>query len=426
MKITLGSLFDGIGGFPLAGSRYGIKTLWASEIEPFPIKVTKIRLPDMKHLGDITQINGAEIEPVDIITFGSPCQDLSVAGKRAGLAGERSGLFMEAVRIIKEMRNTYAGTNEPIRPRFAVWENVPGAFSSNKGEDFRAVLEEICRVKDETVVIPRPPKGKWSTVGAIMGNGYSVAWRILDAQYWGVPQRRRRIFLVADFGGRTAPEILFKRKSLSRYIAESGEAREEIAGGIGAGVDGTIPVLDMANPNNECNINIVPTLCSRMGTGGNQVPVFVNPNKTYAIQDSMIGRASGGDLGGGSETLIKQHYSVRRLTPLECERLQGFPDGWTDIPGQTEATQEELEFWREVWLTWDKTQAEDPEKVKPRTDNRLLRWLKNPVSDSAQYKALGNSLAVPCVEYVLEGISECEHGKLIKRESEDGHRPDCN
>ena len=227
--ITLGSLFDGIGGFPLAGSRYGIKALWASEIEPFPIKVTKIRLPDMKHLGDITQINGVEIEPVDIITFGSPCQDLSVAGKRAGLAGERSGLFMEAVRIIKEMRNTYDGSSKPIRPRFAVWENVPGAFSSNKGEDFRAVLEETARIADETVVIPGPAKGKWNTAGCIAGDGYSIAWRVLDAQYWGVPQRRRRIFLVADFGGQSAPEILFKREGLSRHLAESREAGEGTA-----------------------------------------------------------------------------------------------------------------------------------------------------------------------------------------------------
>ena len=245
-ELTLGSLFDGIGGFPLAASRYGIKTLWASEIEPFPIKVTKIRLPDMKHLGDITKINGAEIDPVDIITFGSPCQDLSVAGKRAGLAGERSGLFMEAIRIIKEMRNTYAETNEPIRPRFAVWENVPGAFSSNKGEDFRAVLEEICRVKDETVIIPGPPKGKWNTVGAIMGNGWSIAWRVLDAQYWGVPQRRRRIFLVADFGGQSAPEILFKRQGLSRYLAESGETRKRTTADAGDGVENAITFRDVA------------------------------------------------------------------------------------------------------------------------------------------------------------------------------------
>lgn len=616
-ELTLGSLFDGIGGFPLAASRYGIKTLWASEIEPFPIKVTKTRLPDMKHLGDITQIHGAKIEPVDIITFGSPCQDLSVAGKRAGLAGERSGLFMEAVRIIKEMRSTYEGSNEPIRPRFAVWENVPGAFSSNKGEDFRAVLEEICRVKDETITIPKPPKGKWSTVGAIMGNGYSIAWRVLDAQFWGVPQRRRRIFLVADFGGQSVPEILFKRKGLSRYSQESGDKGERVAtdaersvgktsycighvvttGGnctaqgpcykeeqcftlkasgahavaqtpktmlIRCGKEGggkgpliqddksaTLSTLNnqtlfqptepiIFEPRSQDGVprihdEVVPTL--NTAQGGQRQPCI-------CLQDSMIGRAEKNgpqgdginedvsftlnttdrhavatkaygicsyasnsmksdnphsgiyeaetsrtiDLNGGSPacnqggmaivqtysfqrsdefketdkastqsrrqykdatdlivnstyaldrasfnqgknaqydfqiseddktpTVVSRgpnavaeppRYSVRRLTPLECERLQGFPDGWTDIPGQTEATQEELEFWREVWLTWDKTQAEDPEKVKPRTDKRLLRWLKNPVSDTAQYKALGNSVAVPCPEYVLEGISE--------------------
>jgi DNA (cytosine-5)-methyltransferase 1 len=224
--ITIGSLFDGIGGFPLAGQRNGMTAVWASEIEPFPIKVTKIRFPDMKHVGDITKINVDELEPVDIITGGSPCQDLSVAGKRAGLAGARSGLFMEQIRIVKELRSRNVRTDGLIRPRFMVWENVPGAFSSNKGEDFRAVLEETAKIADETVTIPQPSKGKWNTFGAIMGNGWSIAWRVLDAQYWGVPQRRRRIFLVADFGGQSAPEILFKRKGLSRYLAESGEERE--------------------------------------------------------------------------------------------------------------------------------------------------------------------------------------------------------
>jgi DNA (cytosine-5)-methyltransferase 1 len=230
--IKIGSLFDGIGGFPLAGQRNGMTAIWASEIEPFPIKVSKIRFPDMKHHGDITKINCSQLEPVDIITGGSPCQDLSVAGKRAGLAGARSGLFMEQIRIVRELRDAEkrnGSTNESIRPRFMVWENVPGAFSSNKGEDFRAVLEETARIADETVIIPGPAKGKWNTVGCIMGNGYSIAWRILDAQYWGVPQRRRRIFLVADFGGQSAPEVLFKREGLSRHLAEGGEAREGIA-----------------------------------------------------------------------------------------------------------------------------------------------------------------------------------------------------
>lgn len=187
----------------------------------------------MKHLGDITKINGSEIEPVDVITAGSPCQDLSVAGKRAGLAGERSGLFMEQMRIIKEMREHDAAsgrTDEFIRPRYMVWENVPGALSSNKGEDFRAVLEETVKIVQEDADIPGPPKGGWPYSGCIMGDGWSVAWRIHDAQFWGVPQRRKRIALVADFGGGSAPEILFVRKGLSRDTEPSKQTRQEAAG----------------------------------------------------------------------------------------------------------------------------------------------------------------------------------------------------
>ena len=196
----------------------------------------------MKHLGDITKINGAEVPPVDIITGGSPCQDLSVAGKRAGLAGARSGLFMEQIRIIKEMREhdrTNRGTNEHIRPRFMVWENVCGAFSSNGGEDFRAVLEETARVADKDAVIPRPTKGKWTPSGCIMGDGWSIAWRVHDAQFWGVPQRRKRIALVADFAGGGAPEILFEREGVSRDTAESGTKREDIASDIGTSIEET-------------------------------------------------------------------------------------------------------------------------------------------------------------------------------------------
>ena len=187
----------------------------------------------MKHLGDITKINGSEIEPVDVITAGSPCQDLSVAGKRAGLAGERSGLFMEQMRIIKEVREHDAAsgrTDEFIRPRYMVWENVPGALSSNKGEDFRAVLEETVKIVQEDADIPGPPKGGWPYSGCIMGDGWSVAWRIHDAQFWGVPQRRKRIALVADFGGGSAPEILFVRKGLSRDTEPSKQTRQEAAG----------------------------------------------------------------------------------------------------------------------------------------------------------------------------------------------------
>ena len=224
--MKLGSLFDGSGGFPLAGVLCGLEPIWASEIEPYPIAVTKSRFPNMKHLGDISKINGAEIEPVDIITFGSPCQDLSVAGKRAGLKHEnngddettRSGLFMEAVRIIKEMREKTDGKY----PRYAVWENVPGAFSSNKGEDFRIVLEEIIKIVEASAVMPEVPQFGWPYADSYCGDGWSVAYRVFDAQYWGVPQRRRRIYLVADFGGQRAREILFEREGLRGYFAEGG------------------------------------------------------------------------------------------------------------------------------------------------------------------------------------------------------------
>lgn len=225
--MTLGSLFDGAGTIPFAAQLCGITPVWSSEIEKFPCEVTAKRFPNMKQLGDITKINGREIEPVDIIAGGSPCQDLSVAGKRAGLDGERSSLFMEQIRIIKEMRDeTSKRADEPIRPRYAVWENVPGAFSSNKGEDFRVVLEELCKVKDESADVPRPLGGGWKPCGCIVGDGYSVAWRVLDAQFWGVPQRRRRIWLVADFGGQRAAEVLFEREGLRRSFAESRKAWE--------------------------------------------------------------------------------------------------------------------------------------------------------------------------------------------------------
>ena len=238
---TMASLFDGIGGFPylweqLSGTG---NTLWASEIEEFPIAVTKIHFPYMKHLGDITKINGADVPVVDCIIGGSPCQDLSVAGKRAGLDGERSGLFMEQIRIIKEMRQRdmeRGRTGEFIRPRYAVWENVPGAFSSNKGEDFRAVLEEFCKVAGGDIFIPRP--AKWTNSGAIMGDGFSVAWTVHDAKNWCVPQRRKRISVVADFGGFTAPEISFIRKGVSGDYKPSGEEGQDTSRNTDESIDG--------------------------------------------------------------------------------------------------------------------------------------------------------------------------------------------
>ena len=210
-NMTLGSLFDGSGGFPLGGMLAGITPVWASEIEPFPIRVTTKRLPFMKHYGNVSEMDGGKVEPVDIITFGSPCQDMSVAGKRAGLEGSRSNLFYEAVRIIKEMRKATGGEY----PKWACWENVPGAFSSSGGEDFRCVLESLCGVIDESVSIPKPKK--WANAGEILGDGYSLAWRVLDAQFWGVPQRRKRIYLVADFTGGCAGKVLFESDGVSGY-----------------------------------------------------------------------------------------------------------------------------------------------------------------------------------------------------------------
>ena len=205
--ITLGSLFDGIGGWQLAAVHAGVKPLWSSEIEAFPLSITAKHFPTTKQLGDITKINGADIEPVDILCAGSPCQDLSSAGKRKGLEGERSGLFRKAIDIVRSMRESTGGAY----PRFFVWENVPGAFSSNKGADFRTVLEEIT---ESTIPVPR--SGKWAKAGLVRSSQCDIAWRVLDAQYWGVPQRRKRIFLIADFraNGERRPEVLFESQSL--------------------------------------------------------------------------------------------------------------------------------------------------------------------------------------------------------------------
>ena len=251
MTMKLGSLFDGSGGFPLAGSLCGIEPVWASEVEPYPIAVTRSRFPNMKHLGDISKVHGGEIEPVDIVTFGSPCQDLSVAGKRAGLKHEangdeettRSGLFMEAVRIIKEMRKATNG----MYPTFALWENVPGAFSSNGGEDFRIVCEELIKIVEPSAVMPPVPQNGWAYADSYVGDGWSLAYRVFDAQYWGVPQRRRRIHLVLDLRGERAREILFEREGVRGYFAQSGETRQGTSADAenGTGADdreGAVPV----------------------------------------------------------------------------------------------------------------------------------------------------------------------------------------
>lgn len=304
--ITLGSLFDGSGGFPLGGVLAGITPKWASEIEPFPIRVTTARFPNMKHYGDISAIDGSELEPVDIISFGSPCQNLSVAGKREGLDGDRSSLFYEAIRIVKEMREATNGKY----PRYIVWENVPGAFSSNKGEDFKAVLTEICKVKDEQVSISKP--AKWENAGRIMGDGFSIAWRLLDAQYWGVPQRRQRIYLVADFDGGSAGKILFESEGLSGYSAQGFKSWQNAANGIteGVGETGGQDSLMFENHSQDTRyrgpLAVAQTVSSTYGTGGNNQPFVVQTPKTLKVRC--------GCEGGGKGALVQDNLSATLST----------------------------------------------------------------------------------------------------------------
>lgn len=558
-QLTLGSLFDGIGGFPLAGIKAGISPVWASEIEPFPVRVTQKRLPDMKHYGDVSKLNGGDLEPVDIITFGSPCQDLSIAGKRSGLDGARSGLFREAIRIITEMRCKTNGRY----PRWAVWENVPGALSSANGLDFREVLESLIRIKDESADVPMPDNGRWLPAGEILGDNYSLAWRILDASKgWGVAQRRKRIFAVLDLDGQCAGSVLFESEGLSGYTPPCCEARQGTARGAeesageaslclndqgGSRMDVTcemtstlraeahhppcimgasgfctehsadsrsIGYREEESPTLRARVTpgvaiefnptdsririkedgICQTLCSRMGTGGNNIPLVFgisadssnamlsdNPHSgiyeaatsrtldcnggspacnqggmmvveavqvpSYCLQGSMIGRKDeNGPQGDGvnqdvSFTLntIDRHavyvvttgeftavgqeqapplmardwkdppvvgrpceeYLVRRLTPDECCRLQGYPDGWCKDLETPNPSEEELRFWTEVFREWDAINGK-PERIRSR--NTILKWLTAPNSDAAEYKAYGNSVAVPCVFFVLAGI----------------------
>lgn len=567
VNLTLGSLFDGSGGFPLGGLISGITPVWASEIEPFPIRVTTKRLPFIKHYGDISTMDGSKIEPVDIITFGSPCQDLSIAGKRDGLDGKRSSLFYEAIRIVKEMRCATDGK----KPRYIVWENVPGAFSSNKGEDFRCVLEGICHIKDETLSVPKIDK--WKQAGTIVGDHFSLAWRVLDAQYWGVPQRRKRIFLVADFAGGGAGEILFKSEGLSGYSKKSIRSWQGTASNFAdsIGATGTICLNDQGGERMDVTtditctlraksnhppcimdsavfdnhgkdtrftgpIDVAPTISATYGTGGNNQPFVVENSKTYdvrftsegtvnarsnvyesdtartidtsgnapdsnqggiavvesyGLQGSMIGRADkNGPQGDGvneelsftlntvdkhavvyaidresfncgqnyarnlgitedginstlkaqgpsavatptyssskasfftdakeelANTLVATDYkdpplindndgidyTVRRLTPTECARLQGFPDWWCSDLGIETPTMDDLRIWYDIFETFRKATGA---YTKPKTLKQIKKWLRNPHSDSAEYKMWGNGVALPNVCFVLSGI----------------------
>ena len=653
--LTLGSLFDGSGGFPLGGLLAGITPVWASEIEPFPIRVTTKRLPFMKHYGNISAMDGGRIEPVDIITFGSPCQDMSIAGRRDGLDGSRSSLFYEAVRIIKEMRCATDGKY----PRWICWENVPGAFSSNKGQDFKAVLEAVIGIAEPNAQVPMPEKERWPYADLYMGDGWSVAYRTLDAQYWGVPQRRRRIYLVADLAGGSAGKILFESEGLSGYSAEGFRSWQRAAGsftpcagaagfdgyngsltedtsatlGVNCGMStgrngivlndqggdrmdvteavtstlraeahhppcvmesavfctehsaksrtigyeeecsptlraGTVPAAVYENHSQDTRytgpLDVAPTVSSTYGMGGNNQPFVVsddapytmkirsgcegggkgaliqenksatlscsndqtlfepcgwdggqvsptltkqnaggnqrmpdkdnftcvlqpfgicskdsnamksdnphsgiyeaetartldgnggNPScnqggiavvESYAIQGSMIGREDKngpqGDginedvsftlntvdrhavyaMSTGSFTQVEEDtsptimardykdpnavcmghgYTVRRLTPTECARLQGFPDNWCADLGTEKPSDEEMYFWHKVFKTYAEVTG-----CKMKSDKQIAKWLKDPYSDSAEYKMWGNGVALPCVWFVLCGI----------------------
>ena len=601
-KLTLGSLFSGSGGFELAGILSGIQPVWNSEIEPFAIRVTTKRLPGVRHFGDVSSLSGHGLPPVDIVTFGSPCQDMSVAGRRAGLDAERSGLFHQAIRIIKEMREETNGE----KPRYGVWENVPGAFSSNGGADFKSVLEAVIGIKEPTAEVPAPGKNGWPCADVYVGDGWSVAYRLLDAQYWGVPQRRARIFLVADLGGESAGDILFKSEGLSGYSAEGFEAWKRTArdtesrtgetGGVclndqggermnvSEGVAGTLRAEDHGHPpavmaagfctehssksrsigyedetSPTLRAGVVPaaialehhptdsrigidggdaiqTLTGRMGTGGNNVPLIMAPEgplvpytlkircgkegggKGALVQEDMSatlatnndqtlfapaasGITAGGraypiegngqrpsHLGDGwndsdamytlnateqhgvaygidratynmgqnakfdisvreeleptivakgpgavaqpvysaskasffteaeedmANTLVATDYKdppivseepfyiVRRLTPTECARLQGFPDWWCRGLGTEDPAEEEIAFWEEVFETHRRlvTKAK-----KSKTRKQIVKWLRAPHLDSAEYRLWGNGVALPCVWFVLAGI----------------------
>lgn len=383
--MKLMSLFDGSGGFPLAASLCGIEPVYAAEVEPYPIAVTKNRFPKMKHLGDVSKVKGGEIEPVDIITFGSPCQDMSIAGKRAGLKhadmGDdettRSGLFLEAIRIIKEMREATNG----VYPRYAIWENVPGAFSSNRGEDFRTVLEKFIRVKEKDAVMPAVPQAGWAYADCISGDGWSIAYRVFDAQYWGVPQRRRRIYLVADFRGECAQEILFKRESLRGYFEAGRTPGQGIAADAQNCVGTAIGGVDRYNQ------SFLPGLAQtlRAPGGGDCTPTVLAP------------------VGKEKNVAVPVHYIVRRLTPTECARLQGFPDLWGYLDKKESFTDEEYKFWLEVRNTYARI---NNKAVKDYTKAQMLSWYNKLHSDSAEYKMWGNGIALPNALYVMQGIAE--------------------
>lgn len=315
--MKLGSLFDGSGTCPLAASAVGIIPAWASEIEPFPKAVTQSRFPKMVHLGDITKMNGAEIEPVDVITFGSPCQNLSIAGNGKGLAGQESSLFFEAIRVIQEMR---CATNGRF-PQIVIWENVYGAFSSTQGEDFRTVIETLWKICEGDDSVPRyaedkQGRQKWPHIGFVLGDRSSIAWRGLDAQGWGVPQRRKRVFVVLDLGGQCAGRILFEREGLRRDFKKVRRTGQTVRPASETSPVEHYRVYAVENHAQDSRVslrpdNTVQTLAGRMGTGGGNVPLVLVPCFGQASYDeyapteqAVTLKATGGNYGGGTEILV--------------------------------------------------------------------------------------------------------------------------
>ena len=358
--IKLGSLFDGIGVFPLAASRCGIRPVWASEIEKAPISITKRHFPDMVHLGDITKVDGGKIPPVHVITFGSPCQNLSLIGNRSGLAGAKSSLFYQAFRIIQEMRDA----TDNLYPAIAVWENVMGAFSTNDRMDFRAVLSTFSDTE-----VPMPPSGRWGNAGMVRGGTPDVCWRLMDAQYWAGTRRlarRQRIFVVADFGGRRAADILFKPRPMLPLPPPCGEGGRAAAEGDRTASFETgrqIPVIH-------------PFQCFRMRGAAkrqeetsfrNSFGLPTDPFPTLLASDvTPFAFWYEGDPEGGC---------IRFLTETESERLMGLPEGWTKY-------------------------GADGVEIRP-----LQR-----------YKALGNAIALPCADYIMAGIYEVLADRAGKEE----------
>ena len=360
-EMTLGSLFSGAGGFELAASRWGIQPVWASEIVPYAVSVTSARFPDMAHLGDITKMDGHSIPPVDVVTGGSPCTNLSTASNREGLQGEQSRLFWEMIRVIREMKEATNGKS----PRYVVFENVPGALSCHKGEDFWQILCAFTSLCQRSVHVPRSEK--WANAGMVVGDGWSLCWRVLSAEYFGVAQHRKRLYLVLDCGSERAHEILFERKGGEGLAGADGTCGQRAASPAAKRPERLCYAVD--NHQQDARMRLypqdapLPTLTHKMGTGENNVPLVLCCGNKQIQQSVMTEQVSTLNYMHDQQVVYVDDGTgpiLRRLTPLECLRAQGYPDDWWDgVPG----------------------------------------------SDTAKYRLMGNSVAIPVIEFIMKGIA---------------------